>query len=444
MDADETASCVMTFGAEPFISPDYARLEGERLWPKVWQHVCRVEEIPHVGDYLTYDILDDTILIVRSGPDTISAFYNVCAHRGRRLADGCGHATQFRCRYHAWRYNLKGENIHVLDREDWGNSLKPERLNLPHVRVDTWGGWVWINMDPDAESLRDYLEPAATMLDPFELEKMRYRWRQRVVFDCNWKVAMEAFMESYHVEGTHPQLLKYADFHVWSESDGRHSHHGFDERDQAKDMAENNTIIRAGKGADPRRSIAELQEETYRTVNASTTQTFVDAAARLVDELPEDTPPDQVVAHFYQSAKRDDAARGVIWPDIDPAHLAKAGIAWHLFPNLSIAHGMTFALCYRVRPYGHDPDKCIFEAYVIERFAEGQEPKTEWVYAEPSVEKWRSVLVQDFENMGEVQRGMKSRGFRGAIPSPLQEQPVSNFHSNLARYMGIGGVRPLE
>ena len=163
----ELLSEPVTYGVEPFISESYARAEREKLWGKVWQHACRVEELRNVGDYVTYDILDDTILIVRSEPEKISAFYNVCAHRGRRLMDGCGHATQFRCKYHAWRYNLKGENIHVLDKADWNGALTAERLRLPEVKVDTWGGWVWVNMDPNCEPLRNYLEPAAGMLDPF-------------------------------------------------------------------------------------------------------------------------------------------------------------------------------------------------------------------------------------------------------------------------------------
>jgi hypothetical protein len=134
----------------------------------------------------------------------------------------------------------------------------------------------------------------------------------------------------------------------------------------------------------------------------------------------------------------------VIWPEIDPDHYAASGIAWNVFPNLSIQHGYTFALCYRARPYGVDPDKCIFETSVIERFPEGQEPSTEWVYAEPTAEKWRSVLAQDFANMAAVQRGMKSRVFPGALPNPRQERPVSNFHRNLAKYMGRGAPRPLD
>src|SRR5690606_37588168 len=133
---------------------------------------CRVEEIPNVGDYVVYDIVDDTILVTRSAADEISAFYNVCSHRGKRLANGCGHARQFRCSYHAWRYNLKGENTFVLDGSDWEPPLPQQRLDLPKVRVDTWGGFVWINMDPGCEPLSDYLSPLAQLLDAFEFDKM--------------------------------------------------------------------------------------------------------------------------------------------------------------------------------------------------------------------------------------------------------------------------------
>jgi phenylpropionate dioxygenase-like ring-hydroxylating dioxygenase large terminal subunit len=429
-------------GAEPYTSEAYAREEADKLWPKVWQHACRVEEIPNVGDYVTYDIMNDSILIVRSEPNKISGFYNVCAHRGRRLANGCGNTRQFICKFHAWRYNLKGELTYIVDEADWNGALDRERLRLPEVKIDTWGGWVWINMDPNCAPLREYLEPAASTLDPFELERMRYRWRMWCDFDCNWKVAMEAFMEVYHVAGSHPQLLKYAEFYSWTHAAGTHSHKGFKERKPKLNIAESNTYYRPGKGDDARVSIAKLQREIMDTVNAGTTQTLVDSAARLIDELPVGTPPDKVVAFWLESAQRDDAARGVIWPKIDPDHLAKAGNYWHVFPNQGIAYGLTFAVVYRARPRGYDPNKCIFDVAVIERFPEENEPKTEWVYAEPSdLNKWRSVLAQDFANMGEVQRGMRSRGFRGTRPNPKQEQTVTNFHRNLAKYMGTGAPR---
>ena len=209
----EELSEPLTLSLEPYLSEEYAKAEGSKLWAKVWQHAGRVEEIPNVGDFITYGIGDESILIVRAAPDTIKALYNVCSHRGRQLVEVpsgahsvAGKRKLFVCNYHGWRYDLDGKCTHILDKEDWKCALTEQRTRLNEVKVDTWGGWLWINMDPNCEPLRDYLEPAAGHLDQFELDKMRYRWRRWVVFECNWKVAIEAFAESYHVKHTHPQL----------------------------------------------------------------------------------------------------------------------------------------------------------------------------------------------------------------------------------------------
>ena len=441
----EDLSEPLTYSVEAFTSPRYAEEESDKLWAKVWQHAGRVEEIPEVGNYITYDIMDDSIIIVRSAPDTIKAFYNVCSHRGRQLVDtpqgahsACGRNQNFVCGYHGWTYNLEGTCTRILDESDWKGVLNDSCTRLNEIKVDTWGGWIWINMDPECEPLRDYLEPAAGLLDQFEFDKMRFRWRQWVVFDCNWKTALEAFMEPYHVEGTHPQLCEYGDFYAWSKAQGLHGNDGFDSKDPNDTSAATTTVTRAGKGPDARKMIAQMQEEFWDTIGASTTPTLVNAAKRLVDELPEGTPAHEVHEHWYESAKRDDAERGVIWPSPDPEQLAKAGLAWHIFPNMSFIPGLTFALGYRTRPYGNDPNKCIYESFALERFPEGQEPETEWVYAEPTEENWKKVLAQDFSNMAAVQKGMRNRGFRGTLPNPHQEQKITNFHRNLARYMGRG------
>jgi len=445
----EDMSEAVTFGVEAYLSRDYARAEADKLWAKVWQHAGRVEEIPDVGDFITYDILGDSILIVRTAPDTIKAYHNVCSHRGRQLvspAEGthsaCGRKQKFVCGFHGWSYDLEGKCTFKLDEPDWKGVLTDERTRLSPVQVDTWGGWIFINMDPGCVSLRQFLEPAAGILDPFELGQMRYKWRQWVIFDCNWKTAIEAFMEPYHVAGTHTQLLEFGQFYAFSKAHGLHGVSGFDERDPTLKMKQSSTITRAGTGTDARASTYELQKEIYTTVNfASTTETLVNAAKRLVDELPEGTPPGDVIKHWLASARADDAARGVAWPTITPDQMAEAGLAWSVFPNMSILQGITFALCYRARPYGDDPNKCIFESYAIERYPAGQEPKTQWKYAEPTAEQWGIVLAQDFSNMAAVQKGMKSRGFRGTLPNPHQERKVTNFHRNLANYMGTGAPR---
>lgn len=436
----------LTYPVDAFISPEYAEAEKELLWPKIWQMAGRLEDIPNVGDFLTYNICDESVIVVRTAPDCLKAFYNVCPHRGRQLVntpddENCVFGTRdtFVCGFHGWTYDLEGNNTYVLDPEDWKGALTPERTCLTELKVDSWGGWVYINMDPDCEPLRDFLEPAAGILDPFELGKMRYKWRQWAVYPCNWKTAIEAFMEPYHVAGTHSQLLKYGEYYAYSKAYGIHGVSGFDERDADRKNSQSSSVTRAGKGSDPRISTYELIKENYETINYSAaTDTLVNAASRLVDELPEGTPADQVIAHMMASAKADDAARGVTWPEITPEQMTEAGLAWSLFPNQTILQGVTFALCYRTRPYGDDPNKCIFESYALERYPEGEEPETDWVNADPNAEKWGLVLAQDFSNMEWVQKGMKSRGFRGTLPNPHQERKVTNFHRVLSQYMGSG------
>jgi phenylpropionate dioxygenase-like ring-hydroxylating dioxygenase large terminal subunit len=435
-----------TISPEAYISPDYARAEQERLWRKTWLQAGRVEDIPEVGNYITYDIGPDSVIIVRNGPDTLRAYHNVCPHRGRRLIDtpagvrnARGTKANFICGFHGWTFDLKGKNTYIEHRDDWQGCLDEHRTSLGTVQVDTWGGWLWINLDPAAGPLADYLGPAASLLEPYELHNMRPRWRKWVVFDCNWKVAMEAFAETYHVSTTHPEFNEFGQFRGWARSHGLHTHIGYE---APKDVGEDAGKLRLGSGPDPRVSTAEMQVFTWENANTNTTMTLVDAARRLVDELPEDTPAAEVSKHWIQSARAADAARGVVWPVVDPAHTAKAGTAWQIFPNFQIGQAVNNMLCYAARPYGTDPDKCIFEAAVYELYPAGEAPVTEWTYTEPK--DWPPVLQQDFTNMAAVQQGMKNIGFRGTQPNPYMERSIVSLHRNLATYMGVGAPTPLS
>jgi phenylpropionate dioxygenase-like ring-hydroxylating dioxygenase large terminal subunit len=177
---------------EDYVCRDFALRERNSLWPKVWQVACREQELGKVGDYITYDICDQSIIVVRSAPDKISAYYNVCMHRGRRLTEGCGHATRFHCNYHGWRWNLDGSVQRILDEKDWAgcSNASREDLKLPEIQCETWGGFVFVNMDPDAEPLAKFLDPMPQFIDPFELKKAKYRWSYSVRVPCNWKVAL--------------------------------------------------------------------------------------------------------------------------------------------------------------------------------------------------------------------------------------------------------------
>ena len=465
---DMDAEKLVTYGTEAFLSREYLEAEKSLLWPRVWQMDERIEDLPNVGDWLTYDVAEESVVVIRiatEGPDQYRAFHNVCPHRGRQLVsvpDMVPHALSvsqekvhdvrgnnrknFICGFHGWTFDLDGTNTYIMDPQDWQNKLTAQMTCLSPVKVDTWGGYIYINMDPDSVSLTEWMGRAGEILGHFELDKMRYKWRQWAIYDCNCKTAIEAFLEPSHVAGTYAQLLAYGDYYALSKQYGLHSVSSYDTRDDKFKMSESAGTTRAGKGDDARVSTYELIRENYETINfAASTETLVKAASRLVDELPETATPAEIIAHWIKSAKADDAARGVIWPEVPPAIKQESGLAWGLFPNQNILHGETFALCYRVRPYGDDPNRCVFESYALERFPEGEEPKTAWVYADPTGENWGSVLAQDFSNMEFVQKGMKSSGFRGTLPNPHQEQKVINLHRNLAEFMeGRGAPKLLD
>ena len=106
--------------ANRWTDPELFQLEKERLWPRTWHQACREEDIPNVGDYVTYEVLDESIILVRTAKDKISAYYNVCQHRGRRLVNpGKGHTRGFFCNFHGWKWNLQGENTFVFNEDEW-------------------------------------------------------------------------------------------------------------------------------------------------------------------------------------------------------------------------------------------------------------------------------------------------------------------------------------
>lgn len=421
---------------DAYISRDYVQLEKERLWPKVWQMACREEEIPHPGDFYTYDIADESITIVRKQDGVVAAYFNVCPHRGRRLTAGCGRMGKFHCKYHGWQWTLEGKPTEIVDRQDWGDVLPNEDVTLHAVKVGTWGGWVFINMDPGSESLEEFLGEAKTLLDPYEIEHMRYAWRKRIIMPCNWKTAQEAFMEGYHVQTTHRQLLAYQDDYTYSKAYGKHAMFGYA---PTALFGLPSPRISDQKG-DIRKGFYAFNQEIWDTLAATTTHEMLAAGKRLM-ELPEDVDPFTMYGAFAQFHAEESAKSGRPHPPITGEQLMAAGTDWNIFPNLVFLQQPTNVLFYRARPYGDDPDRCIFEINVLERFAPGTEPK---VTVEDGGDgrdgKWRDlnwglILEQDFQNMEEVQRGMKSQAFKAARPNPVQEVEISNFHATLLAYL---------
>lgn len=419
-----------------YISQDFLMTEKEKLWPKVWQVACRTEEVAQPGDYVTYNIADDSIIITRAKDGTIRAYHNVCPHRGRRLADGCGRASQFRCQYHGWSFGLDGRNIQVQDRADWGSSLTEQELTLHSVKTDQWGGFVWINMDSACEPLSDYLETIPQFLDPFEYEGMRYRWNLQLTLPCNWKVALEAFMEGYHVATTHPQLLQVqGDDYTQSYAQGKHAHFGY--FSPTAPVGSPSPRLNEATPSDMRPGIVEFFRQLEHDLGAIVTDRDFEAAKGIMDVVPADADAMVAFGTAIELGRAAAEAEGAGYPPgLDFGKFASAGADWHIFPNCVTLPWFDGAIWYRARPNGDNPDSCIFDIWSLKRFAPGKEPPVERrVVEDITGQDFGLILNQDIANMEAVQRGMKSRAFSHARPNPVQEVEVSNFHEVLQRYI---------
>jgi carnitine monooxygenase subunit len=183
-------------------------LEKERFWPYVWQMACRLEQIPNVGDFTEYTILDRSVIVIRT-QSGIKAFQNACRHRGVKLASGHGNFAKrgFVCPFHGWRYDIDGRSCFVFGRQIFNEQvLKQSDIDLTPVRAELWAGCAFINFDNAAATLLESLGPVAERLNARNVDQLRMEWWYSTVLPTNWKLAMEAFQEGYHVMRTHPQL----------------------------------------------------------------------------------------------------------------------------------------------------------------------------------------------------------------------------------------------
>src|SRR4051794_33957816 len=153
-----------------YYDPEFYALENESFWPRVWQMACRLEELPAAGDFVEYEILDQSIIVVRVDAEHVRAYYNSCRHRGMKLVEGSGSRRSFVCPFHGWCWGLDGKNTFVLrpGAFDEGN-LDAGDLELTPVRCELWGGCAWINLDDAAAPLRECLEPLASKYDEWKI-----------------------------------------------------------------------------------------------------------------------------------------------------------------------------------------------------------------------------------------------------------------------------------
>jgi phenylpropionate dioxygenase-like ring-hydroxylating dioxygenase large terminal subunit len=195
--------------------PQFYELEREAVFRRSWLQVGRVETLPRLGTYFTKELefLGLSVLLVRGMDGEIRAFHNVCSHRGNKLMwddypakESKGSCRQIACKYHGWRYDLDGEINYVHNAPEFFD-LKAEDLALPKIHVDTWAGFIFINLEKEPrQTLRDYLTPTVAKLESYPFQKMTQTYVLESEINANWKVLMDAFQEIYHLPYLHATL----------------------------------------------------------------------------------------------------------------------------------------------------------------------------------------------------------------------------------------------
>jgi len=198
-----------TIPARLYNDPVYLELERERVFAHTWQLVGRTDQVREHGQFLTAQVGNDSIVVVRDG-DVLRGFHNVCLHRAGPVAQGCGRRNTLQCRYHGWTYTLHGTLLRAPEMEGV-DGFRPEEMRLVQVQIAQWGPLVFANLDGKAPLL-DVLEDVPARVAPFHCEEMRYVTSKQWDLACNWKVYVDNFLEGYHLPVVHPGLYRELDY----------------------------------------------------------------------------------------------------------------------------------------------------------------------------------------------------------------------------------------
>ncbi len=467
---------------ERYYSRAFHDLEVEKVWKRVWQMACHEDDIPDVGDTHVYDIAGLSFLLVRSAPGEIKAFHNACLHRGRLLRDAPGKwATELRCPFHGWTWNLDGSLKEVPCQWDFP-TLDPERANLPEVQVGHWGGFVFINPDPDAAPLADYL---GDLSDHFALLPYEQQYKQAHVakiLRCNWKVAQEAFSEAYHVVATHPTILDdVGDANSKYDVFGNYSRAITPSCTPSPHLAG----VEAGEPLPDARFYGKLRHpltgdvylrEAEGRVRVTTPEgrvgLFTEEGVRIEGQVgdadptlcnwiggrqlagTESTPPPTAdprrsgAANLRatMAAPAREALRRVLGDRMDRVPDAELldSIYFTVFPNFH-PWGSFNRVVYRFRPLGNDPEQCIHECMYFAPAPDGEKrppaapihwlgPDDDWTEA-PELGMLAKVFNQDVYNMPRVQKGLHAMKQPHVIFADYGETKLRHFHQLLDEWI---------
>ena len=190
---------------EAFTSDALLQLERQQIFSKEWICVGREEELQSPGDYFTTEVNRVPVIIVRNHEKELKALVNICRHRMARLADGEGKMRVLTCPYHSWAYDLNGKLANAPKMED--KQFDKSTCNLEQLRLEIWLGFIFVNLDKNADPLAGRLKSLTNHVENYHIERMVPLSKKVDVWQSNWKILVENFLEVYHIESVHRDTL---------------------------------------------------------------------------------------------------------------------------------------------------------------------------------------------------------------------------------------------
>ncbi len=432
-------------GVGRYTDPEFARLEFEKLWSRVWQVAARVDEIPCTGDFTTYRIGDQSILVVRVDESTVKAYYNFCPHRGTRLGDGCGHFEDGKiiCPFHGWRWDLAGNIQLVLERNEFRDGqLQDSDVAMREVNSRIFAGFVFINLEPNPQPFDEFIAPLRGLLEDFVLGDMHHIWWKRATMPANWKVVQEAFYEAYHVAATHPQLEKVGREIVYGDrTDGEMMYQNIVyealDNGHGRFFGGNKSPVKGyvpEAQGDPLEAMAARMNLTAEGLGGMILKEDIELLLTLRDkDLPRDA---NLGAEYVRLQYEHAAAVKRPMPKPSPEVLAQWSGVIVIFPNVLILPQAGNAVIYRALPDATNPDKSTFEIMSVKTLPEGVPPTRATIEEVTCPEEQLGLIPQqDLANIPRIQDGLHSKGMKQTWLAVNQEKLILNMHRELDTYL---------
>ena len=411
-----------------YVTQEFFDREMEHVWKKTWQWACREEHIPEAGDYYVYEVGPFSVIVMRQHDMTVKAFLNACLHRGTKLraCEGEGSTRDLRCPYHGWTWKIDGALSSVPCAWDFPH-VEPEKFALPNIATAIWGGFVFINLDENPQPFDEYAKVLIDHFKNWDLSQRYVSLHMAKELNCNWKTAMEAFMESYHVYETHPQLLT-------ATGDANVQYDCYD--------AHVSRFYSAGGTQSPHLDNPMSEQELINTM-------LVGDRSMVSDELTvqQGETARSVMARYLR--KVFGAQYQADLSSYSDSEIVDT-IEYHLFPNMILFPGFSLPMVYRFRPIGLRADRTKFEILFLRPVpATGERPEPAEMFTVKEEESYTivpgmdkalgAVYDQDTMNLRAQQEGFLNQYKAGRKPGQTlgnyQEVRLRHFNQTLDAYL---------